>query len=372
MPAHVDFGASSAERWFKCGRSIQHLKDNPLPPTEDAVKGTSLASLCEMMWNDADSLEAWDYPEDDWSAATAYCEIISDCVKRVESEKGKVATVNIEKQIIIWIDGVMVGGTPDAQVYAHKGQLHTIDMKRGFEDVSVIDNKQELVYDQAVCIDSNVQPTSVYHHIYQPNSLGADWKTVEVPLKELIDFRKELYARVAQIKAKPEYLSGDHCGWCNKVECPEWMSKTTEVTGMDLTQKDNVMPDISKMNTERLLRVRAAMPLINRMSDEVSAMLFKRAMGGEKIPLHKLTAKQKNRSWISEKAVVKLFGKKVIVKTESVMSPAQIEKNFDENVDDLTERKENGYKLVARAADGIEYVPGSGFENDEDLEKEQK
>lgn len=363
MPAHFDHGASGAKRWMKCPRSIKHLKANPLPGTEHTKKGTERHSLNDDMWFKPETLEEWDYDENDWANAITYSEIIKSCVKQV----GKGAVVLIEKQFVVEIAGEKVGGTADCIVYKKGGELHTIDFKGGFEDVDIIANEQLLTYDQAACSELNIKPKAVYHHIYQPNSLGTDWKTVEVPMKELWDFRVAQMAAVKATQSSKKYVSGDHCEWCNKAECPEWMRVNSETTGVNLAHPKFELPSLEEYSVERLLRIKKAMPLIKRMGEEVNALLKQKAMAGQKIEGHKLTSALKNRSWIDEKKVVEKFGDKVLVITKKVMSPSQVEKNFKEDTDDLTEREENGYKLVSRAAGGEEYFPDAGF-GDEELE----
>jgi len=369
MPAHFDHGASGAERWMACSRSIEHLQKHPLPDTKFSKGGTSLHTLCENMWFKPDSLEEWDYSEDDWSAAKGYSSVIQSIVDDIWNEHKAKAIVVIEKQMSFDVDGVTVGGTPDCIIYVPGLVLHTVDLKGGFEEVDVVSNKQLLTYDAAACVEFDIQPKQLFHHIYQPNSLGSDWEMVEVPMQELWDFRQEVFASIVAERGTKKYVDGGHCSWCNKVQCPQWMKVQRETVGADLTRKDFEIPDISKFDTERLLRVKAASKLIKRMLGEVDSILHQRAMSGVKIPLHKLTAKLKNRAWIDEEKVVEKFGKKVEIVTKSVMSPAQVEKNFKEDVDDLVERKEDGYKLVPKASKGVEYIPDTGF-GDEDLIEE--
>ena len=363
MTAHFDHGASSAKRWMNCPSSIKHMKDNPLPDTKDSTLGTERHTLVEDMWLKPETLEEWDYDQDDWDNAVAYCDLIRDCVKRV----GKTAVVVIESQIALELHGEKVGGTPDCLVYTQLGELHTIDFKGGFEEVDIIGNEQLLTYDQAACAEYEIRPTAVYHHIFQPNSLGTPWKTVEVQMKELWDFRDELTVAVKATKVGKSYLSGKWCEWCNKSMCPEWMSKQAETTGTDLANKGFEIPDLAKYDTDRLLRIKKAMPLITRMGKEVDAMLHQRAMAGQKVTGQKLVVALKNRAWIDEDKVIEEFGEKVVVTTKKVMSPAQVEKNFQENTDALTKREENGYKLVSKSAGGVEYTPDAGF-GDEVLE----
>jgi len=367
MPAHFDHGASGAERWMNCPRSIKHLQYNPLPNTKFTSAGTDLHTLSELMYQAPDELEEWDYTPEEWESAKGYCDVIRNIVSDIFSEHGKRAIVVIEKQVSLVVADVQVGGTPDCIIYVPGLVLHTVDLKGGFEEVDVISNKQLLTYDAAACDEFDIQPKQLFHHIYQPNSLGTDWGMVEVPMQELWDFRKELFAAIAAEKQSKKYVDGGHCAWCNKVQCPQWMKVQRETLGADLARKGFKLPDISKFDTERLLRVRDAGKLIKRMLGEVDGLLFQRAMTGIKIPLHKLTPKLKNRAWKSEDAVVAKFGEKVVVRTKSVMSPAQVEKNFKENVDDLVDRKEDGYKLVTKASKGVEYIPDTGFGDDEEL-----
>jgi len=204
----------------------------------------------------------------------------------------------------------------------------------------------------------------IYHHIFQPNGRESEWKTVEPKFEELIEFKQSQQSAVNPVHKK--FVAGSHCEWCNKLACPEYNKEVVKTTDFDW-QKDDKLPDFTKMPTEKLLRAKKMETLVKRMFSDINAQLLQRAMAGEKIPKKKLVHRLADRAWKSEKEAIEKFGDDIIEVKKTVMSPAQVEKILKENVDDMVEREQTGYSLVAESSSKEEVAPPKPSFNDNEV-----
>jgi hypothetical protein len=307
---------------FECPGSASHLEKYPLPETKYSAAGTKSHTVAEAICRGEDPYEIDCSPED-LEFAIGYAEVVKSVIDEVREETGEEPTVEFEHQISCEVDGELVGGTPDCLVYADEGPLHVIDAKAGFDYVEVKGNLQLRTY--AYVAEKLSIFDSLHFHMYQPNCLGDNahrrsdegWAWVE-------DFEGKLRQTIAATKAKGEvYKSGEHCLYCNKPMCP-LINQQLETSGVTVPAVKSLLPKLSEMDTERLLKMQDLAPLVASMAKQAGAILLERAKAGDDIPGRKLIKDEGNRDWKTGTPGPIPMAKKLGIDARDFYAPAKL------------------------------------------------
>ena len=383
MPKHFDYGGSALGRIIHCPGSLKHLKANPTPSTQYSEKGSEAHKIAEEILKGADPFEI-ECEASTLEFAMGYAQVVQDVIDNLRDATGEEPTVIIEKQIGTELEGVMIGGTPDCLVYVDGHELHVIDAKNGFEFVNPACNWQLRSYTYAAIEELGLFVEDVVTHVYQPNSLG-DRDHREA--REGMDWMKAFpgFVRGAKEKAEaddPIMITGEHCQFCNKAECPLHQENMEEVAKIDT--------DIEKCDDAKLLRILEVAPLVSSMEKQARALLTERAKAGQQIEGMKLVKVQGNRDWkqgtpspITASKRVGLTSKDFYAPPKT-LSPTQVEKKIQQMykgkdntaerekflsaLSEMVERPDRGVKLVDAKAKG-EPV-NTTFDKSDDIEDE--
>jgi len=307
---------------------------------------------------------------------------VQDYVEYIRSQEMMLddPTLVIEQHVVIKSISEDARGTADVILYEDFGPLHIMDAKFGWQYVSEHGN-QQLMYNAPDAIETlHLNPTAVYMHIYQPAHEGEDgsWRTTQVSMQELMKFYGVLERAVFKIEeGDTTRKAGDHCQFCNKAQCPVADEAFKAVTGMSLTETSTV-PDLKMFSTERLLQLRDMEKFIKGVFRDASSILMSRAVQGDEVQGFKLVKAVGNRRWKDESILADEIGANtgysMDIYDKKCMSPAKIKSALKERMKDeghskkevkdmetwleeLTDRPDNGVKLVPEGAPGVPVLP---------------
>jgi len=380
---HSPLGASSADRWLNCPRSIGLAKELGL--TGDAAgpaaeQGTAAHEILERVMQPDSGLEPMDFfgqfvevGENKYEVDADMVEALNIACNHVWTEMGK---VKAEGEAIVFIEESMkhsdhdlMYGTVDVGLVSlltgrQKVKIKILDYKHGAGVVVEPTSPQIKYYATLIgnrlmndfVIESFDDIEEVTLTIMQPRIPHADGV-----IREFTMTGPELWAwyidecvpGMERTKDPNAILQiGKWCGFC-----PVAKAKQCPAIGAAIVEVMTAIPPEAQ-DGETLGRNIEKIKFIAKMLEGYQEAAFKKALAGEKVWGHKLVDQIGNRVWGSsaEAAAIETFGDEAYEK--KLKSPAQMEK------------VEGGKKFVAQHAfkpqKGLTLAPSS------DKRKEQK
>jgi hypothetical protein len=236
--------ASAAGRWFNCSGSVK--SSLVAPPTggdthasDEGTAAHRLFELCLKSGVTADSyldktmkIERASVPT--WEVNQEMVDHVQAGLSLVKRKRGK-GEFWSEGRVFIPTKPIPVEGTFDAGWHGSyivngkkERQLHLLDLKYGWINVEVTDNRQLMIYALGKLLEMQKlkkQVDSVHVWIYQPRSIHADgpFRLQTYSVEDLMAFRKELEEKVKEVMSVKLHLNaGPWCLYCPAhAMCPE-------------------------------------------------------------------------------------------------------------------------------------------------------
>jgi hypothetical protein len=228
---HTLYSASSLDRLALCPPSARLGKDIPDTSSKDAMRGTRIHELGEMLLN-GENVDIPGIDADELNIAKGYAEYVWE----VAGEEG---VIYVEESFhdALSIYHPDLGGTGDA-VVVYKNNLHIIDLKSGKSPVSAKENKQMLTYGLGAIEKHGWDKfESVHLHIYQPGNISKE----SYPVKRLGDWARELIqiAKRADDPFEKPNPSAKGCYFCKaKSVCPAIQEQAVESAKLDFQENN--------------------------------------------------------------------------------------------------------------------------------------
>jgi hypothetical protein len=359
MPdVHAKFGASSMSRWTACPGSIKHLDNNPMPSSDSADEGTlaheKSQGKLEIALHGSTEIDTTCSAEME-TATNLY---VDYCLKLVDTLDPVTCSWGIEEKFQIAEDTF---GTNDFMCYEDFGVLHIVDLKYGVRhEVFAEENKQLMFYSLGAVYERGLDVNRIVVHVVQPR-IENPIKTWEFDYARLMDFKEELFTAKGEVEMNPDLrVPGDHCLWCNKAQCPEYMDKMYKETTVTVTDTIE-FGETKEMTVDQLAQVIQNEDLVTGFLKDARKVYQKMAEKGLIDPADhgmKLVEARGNTAFIDKDKVP--FRKLGIPKDDcfekKLKTATQIKKLVPkeklEIFDDLVHRPLKGYKLVSASAKG--------------------
>jgi hypothetical protein len=331
---HSAIGASSAERWMNCPRSI-YLSEHAPPKVESsyALEGTIAHQAAEQMARGKTEEELiGKFPKEMIRHAREYVEYIdllsdSDAIRLVEH------SFNLHQY------DPEAFGTADC-VVINGDELFVIDYKYGAGiAVEAKENPQLRFYGLGALFslpkDKQREIKFVYMVVYQPRAHHAIMpvRKERLPKGKLLKWGKTVLApaMAATHRYDAKLCPGKWCRWCPAITlCPEQSRLPVKVdAAIDFADKPAAtLPAPQQLTSEQVSLVLAARERIEGWLSAVDSLARQTIDAGGEIPGWKLVLGRKNRSWTNEaqaEAMLSLaYGEKAY--SRKLLSPAGAEK----------------------------------------------
>lgn len=323
--AHSEIGASSAHRWMACPGSVVASRGIEQEESSHASEGTALHEAVDHCINEgiADSSEIVGQDFNGFTVREEDVEHINYCLRIAQkylNDDGYECYVE-ERFNLTDIHEDMFGSN-DFCALGHnkeldKDELVVIDWKfgRGI-NVHAVDNIQLVIYALGAYEDYKdaYEFDVVKLAIVQPRIMGEEYDEWVITVDQLLAYKEKLKAGVARVYSdSPEFKAGNHCRFClNKPTCLKLKETTEDALTATLDSspigEPGVLPEVSKMTKEQIIKVLEYSKVIKDWMDGVSEHAFRLAEKGEEIPGFKLVKARTQRKVRSEDELVEAFG----------------------------------------------------------------
>ncbi len=330
---HARNSASSAHRWMKCSGSVGENGDASLP----AAAGTFAHDIAAQCLKDS-SLS----PSDFFLKKATIDGFDVECdMEMVEGVRAYLDACDddLQEGDIVWVEMPLLdvlqtidpdlGGTSDYVRYRPATRnLLSRDFKYGAGVyVEVVDNLQLKLYALGALLkvlrDHGYIVDTVTSSIVQPRYEGA------APVREetfkavdLLDFAADVQEACERTRLpNPPLVAGEHCKFCPKARtCPELNKRQTAVMATKFTALEAVP-------LQELEQAALDIPLVKERIKAIESHLYKLALAGAQLKLHKLVDKEGRRKWKNDGDVI-MWAQGANIDPyapREVMSPAQLE-----------------------------------------------
>lgn len=335
--------ATELPRVLKCGGSLSLPSKNPFP-RENKAKEEGIAAhwLVEQVVKHGLSVdELIDRP----SPNDVY--IDADMVDNIEPYLKECAGAEIEKDVSFSIAGVNIRARADC-VKLGEEWLTISDLKYGWRIVEPAENWTMLAY----AIGASPRPMPTVLKIFQPRPYHKDGaiRFVSLTSQEIEALTRELEERLNEQLKHPRLQTGSHCHNCNKIyDCPAAREAGYNIVDLSTDVFIDSMTDegISKLLDQLTRASEHINDLLDAYKDEASA----RVKNGKIIDNYFMEHTNSKLVWkdkITPDFIKMISGREDVVK-ETLITPKQAEK-LGIKIDNLSERRESGLKLVRRDA----------------------
>jgi hypothetical protein len=337
--AHALFSASASDRWITCPASIKMEEKYPSTTNAASEEGTKAHEIAEAI------LLGKPYPKDDLEMVR-HGKAYADYINEIAGIDGKVYT---ERRVYY---GGAIGqpkdlafGTCDNIVIVPNGgehDLHIIDYKYGFNEVSAKNNYQLMMYALGVLYNTNKYFNYIHLHIHQPriSNISTCVKT-QLQLKEFA-FKAEEAAKEA-LSPNPQFNPQPKaCRWCRaKGDC----KALADQTAADFEDISTDTPDT--LTNDQISDILQKADTIRHFLKAVEENAFTRSLKGEDINGFKLVNKRARAKWKpeAEQRLYNDLGDKAYRKSLITITEAKKLYPIDEIVE-MTDKKSEGLDLV--------------------------
>jgi hypothetical protein len=333
MPEHAKLQPSSASRWLVCPGSVELCSSVVDTGSEYADEGTAGHAAFEALITGRPVPEMVNVDGRPIKVTPELLALVEPCVEwALDYKKTHKAAIFSEKKYEIGegfgLKAGLLWGTADFTAVS-ASELCIADLKLGFNDVPVKDNKQLILYALGALDATGWMHEKIRLVILQPKTADEPKEHVYTAA-ELEAFQDELRPKVlTAAKGGPLVATEEGCRWCKAAgTCPELRRETLalaqrEMANLITLSGDEIADLLNKgeMIENALKAVRShAIRLLEL--DPAAVPGYKRVLG------------RKLRVWTAEpkevEAKVKAF--KVDVYEKCLRSPAQVEASLAENL----------------------------------------
>lgn len=333
--AHALFSASASDRWITCPASIKMEEKYPSTTNAASEEGTKAHEIAEAI------LLGKPYPKDDLEMVRhgkAYADYVND----IAGIDGKVYT----ERRVYFGDAInqpkdLAFGTCDNIIVKEK-ELHIVDYKYGFNEVSAENNHQLMMYALGVLCNTNKDFKEIHLHIYQPRVGNiSTWVTNQ---RDLYYFsNKAQLAAQEALSDNPRFFPQPKaCRWCRaKGDC----KALADQTAADFEDISTDTPDT--LTNDQISDILQKADTIRHFLKAVEENAFTRSLKGEDINGFKLVNKRARAKWKpeAEQRLYNDLGDKAYRKSLITITEAKKLYPIDEIVE-MTDKKSEGLDLV--------------------------
>lgn len=321
--AHAVLSASSAERWLNCTPSARMGENIAAIQSDYADEGTLAHEVSETMIKYLAKIIDRDQMLREMKVHKAnkhwYDDMVKDCEPYInlvlDQKKSAEDTILLLEQKLDYSAFVPFGfGTGDAVIISpSEGILYVTDLKfgRGVR-VSAVDNSQLKLYgvgalqEHGLCYDIH----TVRLTVCQPRINNTS--TWDISVDDLLVWAEAEVAPVAQIAfvGAGEPRTGDWCKFCKaKIICPALKGEAIAIAKQDFEEIKAYAEagDLQMELDESLIGIYHMADRIRSFLDDVEAHLFRKAVGGHKLPGLKLVYGRSKRSISDENGALNLL-----------------------------------------------------------------
>lgn len=343
-------------RWSTCPGSIKHMQDNPMPSSSHADEGTKAHAAAEYYLNMAlNGYSNEPCPEIDDEMEGYVITYVNYCLDLVEND--------FAVEQMFTLKGVCdeAFGTNDFCCWEDFGHLHICDLKYGIGvEVQAEENKQLMYYALGSVIENDLDVDKITLHVIQPR-IEDPIKTWTIDYARLMEFKEVVREAIASAKSQPELrVPGNHCRFCNKAQCPEFMDNMYKETTVEVTDTIS-LGNPREMTVDRLANILKHEDLVKQFLTDAKVLYQNLAESGLVDPADhgmKLVESRGNTAFKDPDNVP--FRKLGIPKDQcfntKLKTATQIKKLLPKDkldaFDNLVERPLRGYKLVSLKAKG--------------------
>ena len=301
---HSPLGASSAERWMNCSGSVPLMASaGKREDSEFAKLGTAAHDFGAKAL--IGGQDAWEFVGDKYVGSDG---------QEIECDQPMADAIQVyldhcrplkEAASRTWIEGKMHApqihhncyGTVDFAALCGD-TLHIVDYKHG-EGIAVdAERNLQLMYYSAMVLytaGGDCNPETVVMTIVQPRAFHPDGpiRTFTTTAREIVLWvRDELRTRMQELDdlKTPEYVTGDHCRWCDKLRCPKLTSDYQALA--PVAAGDLLVPSLSDDELGEYYR---KWQIIKGFGRVIEDEIYVRRMRGNEVPHSKLVQKKSDR-----------------------------------------------------------------------------
>lgn len=287
-----------------------------------------------------------------------YCEFVINKVYANFIRGADKSEAFIEAQVVI-VDGSVYGTADFVVLRDFKGvrDACVVDLKTGFNDVVVPQNKQFANYAVGVKKKFNVNGTiRAIGYLPRIREREVPYEQWVITPEELNKWEADINAKassalaILQGNAEPVYNAGDHCRWCPaEGKCPARNALLQVDAGAELlsdlvTAETFVaqVPPPTALSIEQRARLYAVKDQIEAYLASVESLLIADAQAGAEVPGHKLVLSSTRRGWI--KGSEETIAEELITRgvddpwQKKIITIGEVERKLGKGkIDDLTE-----------------------------------
>ena len=246
---HSRLGASSAERWCNCPRSVALSAGIPEKESAAAYRGSAMHALVDRCVTTATPADFWkgkhlaEWPNYTFKADD--CDAVQVSIDFIDGLRNRPGVSwGIEQRFALADFDAELFGTNDLWAYDPGTQtLFTGDHKFGFGEVDAADNKQLKFYALGAMLALESPIASVETYIIQPADGHNPIKRAVYEPMDLIEFGGYLAERAEATRQTDAPLcAGAWCKFCKAAPaCPALAAAAQAVAGADFA--DTMQPD---------------------------------------------------------------------------------------------------------------------------------
>jgi len=388
--AHAKLSPSSAGRWSVCHAYPQAASLYPESTSSFAIEGTvahAMAEVCLVQQIDPinvtvailkEKVPEWEdnaIPDDMCDAVQTYLDIVRQTIAEASDDSDFYVEMKVDLSHIS--PGMF--GTLDFALFDRGNKKITVyDYKHGAGVwVDVDDNKQLILYSNGGLLSVSLVESTFYKNIetgiVQPRCFKKGekaFRTKTYTVDQLLRHGKELEQAAAKtILPDPKFVPGKHCQFCPYAgDCKALRDVALNAI---LYDEEGNIRSVDELTPEQIAVAHEmseghVVPWTKAIWSKINYALER----GSKVPGWKRVQKVGNRAWIDvgkvEKALTKA-GVKGFFSKPKLLSPAQVEKLHDKEVDketlinivkQLAIKPDKGYAIV-KDSDSRQEIEGT-------------
>lgn len=311
---HAILAPSAAERWMVCAGQPFLSKGIPNVAGEAALWGTHCHEMSEpklraffagqaMVFDDIEDFDKREVVE-------AYCRFVTETIypQFVRGLPAGSYAAYVEEKVEIYLPDVK--GTADfilVREVAGRRDACLVDLKTGFHDVTVPENKQFANYSVGLARKFKINGSVIaFGFLPRVESRQEPWEKWVLTAEDITAWEQKIVAaadKAMQIyrgEREPEYAPGKHCKWCPaQGKCFAYQRQLDKEADGILSQSPLVqLPPVHGLTPEQKARILGAKDLIEKFLESVESLALADLEAGYDVPGFKLVNGQTRRAWI--------------------------------------------------------------------------